>query len=90
MVEDSFNHYYHHQQQQQELSNFYHHYPQQYLMTMQQQNNYNFTNSSSTASRNIGENNEKVMMINEKADCVEETPPQFFDFLGVGATTTRT
>ncbi|XP_045810614.1 myb-like protein Q [Trifolium pratense] len=78
-------------QQHQQLSSFYHHYPQQqYLMSMQQQNNhnfYNFSNSSASSTHHHhhnGENSEKVV-IGDTPDAVQ-TPPQFFDFLGVGAT----
>jgi hypothetical protein len=72
--------------QQQQLSSVYHHYPQQYLMTKQNQNNHNFhifSNSSASATYHNAENSEKVLN-DDTPDAVET--PQFFDFLGVGAT----
>lgn len=71
----------------QQLNGFYHHYPQQYLMTKQNQNNHNFhifsNSSAASATHHNAENSEKVL-IDDTPDAVET--PQFFDFLGVGAT----
>jgi len=86
MVEEPFNQIRYYQQQQQ-LSSLYHHYPQQYLMTKQNQNNHNFhifsNSSASSATHHNAENSEKVL-IDDTPDAVQT--PQFFDFLGVGAT----
>lgn len=78
------------QHQQQQISSFHHHYPQQqhYLMSMQQQqNNHNFNSFSnslaSSTPHNNTENSGKVL-IDDTHEAVET--PQFFDFLGVGAT----
>nr|QSD99645.1 MYB family transcription factor [Melilotus albus] len=93
MVKESFNQirYYwegtNDEYQQQQQYSFYHHYPQQqYMMTMQHQNNtnfYNFSNSTALSTPHIAENSEKGL-IGDTPDAVET--PQFFDFLGVGAT----